>query len=168
MFFFMGADPWHAEMIGKQLQLENCAPSSAPNERINPKHLIEEDLQELSKDDASAYRAVAARGNYLSIDRSDLIYAVKELARRMVKPRNIDLKQLVQFGRYLTGKMRVFNKCTYQRNFKIIDVWSYTNHAGCSETCKSATGGVIMLGSHVINHWPSTQSIISLSSGEAE
>jgi len=164
----MEADPRHAEIIVKHLGLENCVPLSSPNEKINPKHLTEEDVKELSKEDASAYRAVAARGDYLSIDRSDVRYAVKELARRMAKPRNIDFKQLIPFGRYLRLRMRVVNKFSYQKNFKIIDVWSDTDHAGCLETCKSTTGGVIMLGSHIIKHWSSTQPIISLSSGEAE
>lgn len=74
-------------------------------------------MKELSKEDASAYRAVAARGNYLSIDRSDVRYVVKELARRMAKLRNIVYKQLMHFGRYLRGRMRVVNKYAYQRNF---------------------------------------------------
>ena len=86
----------------------------------------------------------------------------------MSKPRNIDYQQLIIFGRYLRGKMRVINQFKYQKNYKIIDVWSDTDHAGCLETRKSTTGGVIMFGSHAIKHWSSTQSLISLSSGEAE
>lgn len=73
---------------------------------------------ELSKDDVSAYRPVAARGNYLSIDRSEVRYAVKQVARIMAKPRNIDYKQLVHFGRYLRDKMRVVNTYIYQFLFK--------------------------------------------------
>jgi len=164
----MKADPRHAEIIVKHLDLEGCTPLAAPNEKINPKHLSDEDMKELSREDASAYRAIAARGNDLSIDRSDIRYAVKELARRMSKPWNIDYKQLVHFGRYLRGKMRVVNKFSYQKNFKIIDIWSDTDHAGCMETRKSTTGGVVMLGNHILKHWSSTQTIISLSSGEAE
>lgn len=113
----MEVGPRHAEIIVKQLQLENWVPLSAPNEKMNPKHFTEEDLQELSKDDASAYRAVAARGNYLSLDRSDVRYAVRELARGLAKLRNIDDKQLVHFGRYSRGKMRVVSKYVYQKIF---------------------------------------------------
>jgi hypothetical protein len=47
-------------------------------------------------------------------------------------------------------------------------VWSDTDHAGCLETRKSTTGGIVMFGNHAIKHWASTQSLISLSSGEAE
>jgi len=73
----MEADPRHAEIIVKHLQSKDCAPSTATNERINPKVSIYEDLKELSKEGASDYRAVAARGNYLSIDRSDIRYIIR-------------------------------------------------------------------------------------------
>lgn len=109
----MESDPRHAEIIVKQLGLENALPLSAPMERRSPKDLTGEDVEELNGQDASSYRAIAARGNYLSIDRSDIRYAVKELARRMSKPRNIDYNQLFHFGRYLRGKMRVANKFGY-------------------------------------------------------
>ena len=49
-----------------------------------------------------------------------------------------------------------------------MDVWSDTDHAGCLETRKSTTGGVVMFGNHTIKHWSSTQTLVSLSSGEAE
>jgi len=166
---YMEADPRHAEIMVKHLNLEGCTPLAAPNEKINPKHLSDEDIKELSREDASAYRALAARGNFLSIDRSDIRYTVKELARRMSKPRNINYRQLVHFGRCLSGKMRVVNKSNYQKSFKIMDIWTDTDRAGCLETRKSTTGGVVMmLGDHLLKHWSSRQTIISLSSGEAE
>lgn len=39
MEFNMEADPRHAELIVKQLELENALPLSAPMERISPKDL---------------------------------------------------------------------------------------------------------------------------------
>jgi len=156
----------HAEIIVKHLNLEGCTPLAAPNEKINPKHLSDEDMKELSREDASTYRALAARGNYLSIDRSDIRYAVRELARRMSKPRNIDYRRSVRLGRYSRSKMRVVNKLNYQKNFKFMDIWTDTDQSGCLETRKSTTGGVIMLGNHLLKHWSSTQTIISLFSGE--
>ena len=47
-------------------------------------------------------------------------------------------------------------------------IWTDTNFAGCGRTRKSTRGGVAMLGSHMVKSWCSTQSIVSLSSGEAE
>ena len=164
----MEAAPRHAELFISQLGLEDVNPLSAPPDKRNPKNFTSKDIEELNGGQASNYRAMVARANYLSIDRSDIRFSVKELARRMSKPRKIDWEQLVLFGRYLRGKMRVVGEFNYQKQWKIIDVWSDTDHAGCLEIRKSTTGGVLMLGSHCIKHWSSTQTLISLSSGEAE
>ena len=48
------------------------------------------------------------------------------------------------------------------------DIYSDTDFAGCKETRRSTSGGVIMLGGHTIRHWSKIQSTIALSSGEAE
>jgi len=49
-----------------------------------------------------------------------------------------------------------------------VDVYTDTDWAGCVKTRKSTSGGCLMLGSHAIKHWSSTQSSVALSSGEAE
>ena len=43
-----------------------------------------------------------------------------------------------------------------------------TDFAGCKVTRRSTSGGVLMYGCHNIRHWSTTQTTISLSSGEAE
>ena len=43
-----------------------------------------------------------------------------------------------------------------------------SDHAGCLRTRKSTNGGALMLGQHCLKSWSSTQSVIALSSGEAE
>eukprot|EP00972_Heterocapsa_arctica_P056547 8346871-Heterocapsa_arctica.AAC.1 len=50
------------------------------------------------------------------------------------------------------------------RSTAIVD----TDYAGCLETRKSTSGGVLMHGCHCIRSWSTTQSVIALSSGEAE
>ncbi len=49
-----------------------------------------------------------------------------------------------------------------------IQVHSDTDWAGCPRTRKSTSGGCVMLGSHCLKSWSSTQPTVSLSSGEAE
>ena len=73
-----------------------------------------------------------------------------------------------RLGRYLIDKRRVVTKFVYQSKPSKVVVWVDTDHAGCRETRKSTTGGVVKLGEHVLKGWSVTQGVIALSSGEAE
>jgi hypothetical protein len=129
----------------------------------------EDDDEELiSKEEATLYRGVVARGNYLTQDRSDIQFAVKELSRGMANPTKGDMRNLKRFGRYLIGKTRAITHMNYQGSMGIIDAWVDTDFAGCRKTRKSTSGGLLAIGGHVLKSWSSTQGIIALSSGEAE
>ena len=67
----------------------------------------QEELEELSKEEAALYRAMTARANYLSQDRSDIQFAVKELSRAMSSPTVSDRMQLKRLGRYLIDRPRI-------------------------------------------------------------
>ena len=56
----------------------------------------------------------------------------------------------------------------YQEEVKKIHVWADTDYAGCRRTRKSTSGGLLMIGEHVVKSWSTTQAVIALSSGEAE
>ena len=47
-------------------------------------------------------------------------------------------------------------------------MWTDTDYAGCLRTRKSTNGGLLCVGSHVVKGWSTTQSVVALSSGEAE
>ena len=49
-------------------------------------------------------RALVARANYISQDRTDIMYATKELSRGMSRPTVGNLKSLKRLARYLKGK----------------------------------------------------------------
>ena len=73
-----------------------------------------------------------------------------------------------RIGRYLKGRTRVTTTMGYDGGDSGIVVWTDTDYAGCKRTRKSTSGGVVMWGSHLIKSWSSTQSVVALSSGEAE
>ena len=123
---------------------------------------------ELDDRNATKYRAIVARGNYLSQDRSDIQFATKELSRAMARPTNGDWKKLKRLGRYLKGRPRAVTEFKYQQNEGRLVVWTDTDFAGCRKTRKSTSGGVAMWGSCVLKTWSSTQAVVALSSGEAE
>ena len=49
-----------------------------------------------------------------------------------------------------------------------IDISVDTDFAGCKDTRRSTSGGVVLISNHCVRYWAKTQSTISLSSGEAE
>ena len=101
-------------------------------------------------------------------DRSDVQYQVKELCRSMSDPDEADWLMMKRLARYLIGRSRVIVHFAYQDNHDVVDAWTDTDYAGCRISRKSTSGGVIMLGKHMVKSWSSTQANIALSSGEAE
>ena len=86
----------------------------------------------------------------------------------MWSPREGDWKWLKRLGRYLVDKGMVICNFKYEYKPAKVVVWVDTDHAGCKETRKSTSGGLIKLGEHVVKGWSTTQGVIALSSGEAE
>ena len=101
-------------------------------------------------------------------DRSDIQFAVKELCRKMSNPDQGDWMKLKRLGRYLKSCPESIIKYDYQGAMDGIVAWTDSDFAGCKATRKSTGGGVMMLGNHLIKSWSLTQSVIALSSGEAE
>ncbi len=122
----------------------------------------------LGSADATVFRALAARANYLAQDRPDIQYAVKEIARRMSRPTGRDWILLKRLARYLLGAPRGVLKYYWQDMPSRFDVFVDSDWAGCKATARSTNGGAARFGWHTIKTWSSTQTIVALSSGEAE
>ena len=161
------ADQRHAEIINKILGMEGRKPISTRVKAANEND-EEGDDEFLDKRDASTYRVVTARGNYLGQDRTDVRYAVKNLSGNMARPRIRDSRKLIRFGKYFLGAQRYIYRFDYQGPVHAVVVWTVTDYAGCRDTHKKTSGGVIQIGSHTIRRWSNTQKVIALSSGEAE
>jgi len=85
----------------------------------------------------------------------------------MSQPSQQSWKALKRLCRYLAGLPRLVYVYR-QQTAELVDIYTDTDWAGCPKTRKSTSGGCLMLGRHTLKHWSSTQSGISLSSGEAE
>ena len=124
----------------------------------------------LSPDDATNYRGLSARGNFLAQDRVDISFATKELCREFAAPANSSLARLKRLGRFLLGKPRLVYLFNWVEDDSCatLEVPVDTDFAGCRVTRRSTSGGVMLRGPHCLKHWSTTQSTIALSSGEAE
>ena len=85
----------------------------------------------------------------------------------MSSPTELAMSALKRLGRYLIGKPRLVFRYPFQEA-GTVDCYSDTDWAGCPRTRKSTSGGVILLGEHILKTYSSTQPTVSLSSGEAE
>ena len=123
---------------------------------------------ELDPDEARTYRALAARANYLALDRPEISYASKELCRDFAKPTKQSWEKLKRLARFLVGKPRTIWWFGWQDDGNVLDAFTDTDFAGCQLTRRSTSGGIAMRGKHSIKHWSQTQTTVALSSGEAE
>ena len=133
------------------------------------KEEVAEGESELEPRLATEFRGLAARANYLSLDRPDIQFATKEICREMAKPTERGMQKMKRLARYLLQLPRLvleFNPSLEDDG--VIDVYSDSDWAGCLRTRKSTSGGVMMLGDGVMKTWSNTQSTIAQSSGEAE
>lgn len=71
-------------------------------------------------------------------------------------------------GKYLIGKERYIVEFKFQNDTGVLNVWTDTDYAGCWETRKATSGGIIRNGEHLIKGWSATHKVIATSSGEAE
>ena len=78
------------------------------------------------------------------------------------------MEQLKRLVRFLVGCPRLVWHYPLQTIPNSIDVLVDTDFGGCHTTRRSTSGGLIVYGSHVLKHWSTTQSTVSLSSAEAE
>ena len=118
--------------------------------------------------EATRFRAVAARANYLSGDRPDIQYAVKEICRRMAKPVRGDWEKLIRLGRYLKGAPRCVQCYEWQSENAPLAGSSDSDWARCRATGRSTSGGLIQLGARLLKTWSRTHESVPVSSAEAE
>ena len=84
--FSYEADPRHVEILLEQLKLDDPKPVTTPGTKEEGQTQENKD-EPLSERDATRYRALVARCNYLAPGRPVLAHAVKELVRSMANPR---------------------------------------------------------------------------------
>ena len=112
------------------------------NKRMN-------DHDELDDAQITKYRALVARANYLAVDRGDIAFCVKELARCMSSPSRQDWERLQRLARYPRHKRRCVLWYAYQGTTGEVTCFTDSDWAGCKRTRRSTSGGCMLCGVHV-------------------
>ncbi len=162
------ADPKHRKLIMEHFGFDEESSGLVFNGEKDWKK--EEEWEEvlLEKDEATVFRGVAARANFLSLDCPDLQFPVKQMSREMAKPMVGSWKRMKKIARYLVNRKRVIWHFNWQDHTYKSHVCGDSDWGGRMGSRKSTSGGVWMIGGHCIKTWSVTQGAYALSSAEAE
>jgi len=127
----------------------------------------------LSSEDHATYRHIVGSLLYLSCwSRPDIAFAVSEHSRFVSSPAQSHLDAAKHLLRYLKGTRDLGLKYTKPTHgtVRANTLWGYVDSdwAGCPDTRRSTSGFVLMLNGAAITWKSKRQSIVALSTAEAE
>ena len=86
----------------------------------------------------------------------------------MARPSQGNWILLKRLARFLVGAPRLVQHFAWQGKGQDVCTYTDSDWAGDKVSRKSTSGGIMFIGEHVIKSWSSNQTIIALSSAEAE
>ena len=169
--FFTLPDPKHRENVLTLLNLWHAKPSRVAGERT-PR--TESNTQPIDEQRAELYAKCVGSLIYLSIDRKDIRFETKELARHMRGPREVDWSNLIVLAQYLLHKpdlarVTCLNAESKASGVLTVDGFTDSDWGGCLHTRRSTDCSLINVAGTVVIAHPQTQpGTPASSSGEAE
>ena len=159
-------------MVVQDLGMQDAKNVSTPG--LKPPSASKDDAETktgkelLSANTATHFRSVAARMNFLAIDRADIQYATKNACAKMANPDSDAMVSLKRAGRYLKESPRAVHYYPFTRGRLHLNAYADSDWASSVTHMKSTSGGAIMCGPCTIKTWSSTQNVVALSSAQAE
>ena len=175
------ADPRHAQTLireilghdgkGNKTAVTPGVKSQEDSEKEIIKHIEElklkrdgtkkdkEEETQARKEEIHTYRSLAATANFMALDRADVQYAVKEVARRACDPESGDWDKLKRLALYLKSCPRAVTHFYFvvAEDFESasaeLDIYTDSDWAGCRRTRRSTTGGCALWGGMLIKSW---------------
>ena len=158
-------DPRHVDVLVREFGLENGNTVHTP---AAPNAAEEEKSESLSQVQYHRYRSQVARCLFLSQDRADITFIVNELCQTMSNPTQQSLAKLKRLVRYLKRERQWGQVFKYEKANEEVTMFTDSDWAGCKETRRSSSAGVVMSGAHALKAYTRNQKIIARSSAEAE
>ena len=144
------ADPRHVKEMIRALGLEGVSPAPTLGVAAKGETRVEDNEDstdpELGREEATMFRAVAARLNYLSQDRPDITFATMKLCSKMSRPDAQDLKNVQRVGRFLFGRPRLGCLFEWPAHPSALHAIADADWAGDRQCRKSVSGGMILHG----------------------
>ena len=163
-------DPRHQKLLEEYFGMDENTKVLTKNGYDDEPDTEEQPKGDLSAEECKAFRGLAARLNYMAQDNLLVHFPAKEICKNMAKPKSGDFAKIKRVVRFLKGVGPVKILYEWQSELEARDatVIVDSDWAGCKETRKSTSGGVLKVGRHILRTWASTQPTTATSSGEAE
>eukprot|EP00435_Cladocopium_sp_Y103_P020520 s28_g5.t1 len=153
----------YIEDLLKLLGLETCNPAPTPYPHTEVK-----DGEKLSAEAAKKYRAATGIALYLSYDRTDIQFSVRELTKDMKDPCDGSMFKLHRLARYLNGTRDHGVWLKKDGEMQTLTIHSDTDWANCKKTRKSCACAMLRVGNCLLYSYARSLQMLCLSSVEAE
>ena len=160
-------DGRHIQRAAADLGLTGAKAAPTPAVKESECRVRDADDQ-LTPGETYVYRSVNGRLLYLSADRVDIQFALKESSRGMTTPLKRHELRLRRVVRYLLGTGNLMLIFRYQQFPDKIDVYVDGDWAGDLETRRSTSCDIALFGKHLLESHAVTQQVLALSSAESE
>ena len=101
----------------------------------------EEEEGGMEKSQATEFRGMVARMNYLAQDSPDLQYPFKEVSRELARPKVGAWRKLKKMARYMLGRKAVLWQYRWQDEAEYLEAKLDSDWGGNREDRKSTSGG---------------------------
>ena len=134
------ANPKYIRNVINVHGVEEARPAMTPSVKRTP---TTESLIELEGERRAMYRTVVGKLLYMCQERADVMYSVKETARKSACPTESDEMNLKRLVGYLKGAPSATSLIEITTLSKSANVYADSDWAGQATTCKSTSGGVV-------------------------
>lgn len=163
----------YIERLVKEYDMTQCRYTNTPaeNSDLSGETLDKTEVEPLDEAGHERYRSLVGALMYIAnITRLDVAFRVGQLARFVSQPCKHHLKAAMRVLRYLRHNSNYVATFGANPNDKspLIEAYSDADWAGCRESRRSTTGGIIRFNGDVISWISKRQRTVALSTAEAE
>ena len=159
--------PLYAERVIELLDLTSSRAADTPM-AIDTSKSQSTQNEPLPPDQAGLFRTCVGKLLYLSLDRQDIAYPTKELARGLKEPTRVHWTKLKRLARFIHGTSEAEVFISKDGSPENLQVYSDSDFGGCKDTRKSTTGIIAFAGGSPVMGASRSQAVIATSSAEAE
>ena len=111
---------------------------------VTTRDLTEDESAPLGGVEASQFRRLAAKLNYLSLDRPDIRYGTSLVCAAASQPRLGDMTRLKRIARFLVGKPLLWTYFRWGVSGSRLYAFTDADWASCKESRRSTSGGMLV------------------------